>query len=147
MIAMRGDELCVEVIDGAHQARHGKHDPVMKHLVLYFALYYSSYPACIALSIYPFLRCSLSIAWSMGKIAAYRKISGFLDKTQSPCYVMIVMIMVHSKPIVGLLASTITSCRSQLSTPPPPHPSTPRQPSTTCSTPEPQRPLQRFPHL
>ena len=77
IIATRGDELCVEVNDGAHQARHGKHDPVVKHLVLYFALYYSSYPACIALSIL-FPRCSFSIAWSMGKIAVYRKILGFL---------------------------------------------------------------------
>jgi hypothetical protein len=68
------------VNDGAHQARHGKHDPVVKHPVLYFALYFSSYPACLALSIYPFPRCSFSIAWSMGKIAVYRKISGSFDK-------------------------------------------------------------------
>jgi hypothetical protein len=73
-------ESCGEVNDGAHQARHGKHDPVVKHPVLYFALYFSSYPACLALSIYPFPRCSFSIAWSMEKIAVYRKILGSFGK-------------------------------------------------------------------
>jgi hypothetical protein len=57
---------------------NGSRDLVVKHPVLYFALYYPSYPACFALSIYP-SRCSFHRLVHGKKSAVYRTISGFLQ--------------------------------------------------------------------